>query len=446
MLCMNVSARIKSLATAPSSLLPIAYLRILFGLTLFTEAIRHFAHGWIEAIYILPPLHFPYPGFHWLEPLPGIGMYLVFAALAVLGLVVALGWKTRFTLPLLTLTYLYIFLLEQSTYNNHYYFYLLIGFVLILLPSGKLLSLDARKHGASRISTVERWNLWLIQFTLALPYVFGGVAKLNSDWLFAQQPVRIWIADYSGTLLQPFFSLAWAPHILSWGGTLLDLFIVPALMWKKTRWAAVIVALVFHTTNSFWFTIGLFPFVMILITPIFFDASWWEKLHKRYVPQSNKLLHSKPFIRWVAIVFVCVQLLLPFRHHLIAGNVYWNMMGGRFSWLMKSTDKKGSMNIFVRDPASGDELPIDAADYLTPLQLRVVAKHPTMLLDFAQHLTSFIQTPSGATPIIRAEIEFAFNGRESQYLIDPDVDLLSITPQTPLEDWILPLSSKFTEK
>jgi hypothetical protein len=45
--------------------------------------LRFAARGWIAGIYIDPAYHFPYWGFAWVRPWPGVGMYLHFAALAL---------------------------------------------------------------------------------------------------------------------------------------------------------------------------------------------------------------------------------------------------------------------------------------------------------------------------------------------------------------------------
>ncbi|MDF2697959.1 MAG: Vitamin K-dependent gamma-carboxylase, partial [Labilithrix sp.] len=38
------------------------------------------------------------------------------------------------------------------------------------------------------------WVLWLVRFQIGLVYFYGGVGKLETDWLFRAMPLRIWLA------------------------------------------------------------------------------------------------------------------------------------------------------------------------------------------------------------------------------------------------------------
>ena len=59
-------------------------------------------------------------------------------------------------------------------------------------------------------------------------------------------------------------------YVFVWGGLLYDLLVVPGLLLRRTRLLAVILTLLFHGTNSWLFTIGVFPWFMLFSTPIFF--------------------------------------------------------------------------------------------------------------------------------------------------------------------------------
>lgn len=59
---------------------PVAF-RVVFGANLLYEVFRYFEKGWIERYYIRSETYFHYAGFRWLQPWPGIGMYVHFAAL-----------------------------------------------------------------------------------------------------------------------------------------------------------------------------------------------------------------------------------------------------------------------------------------------------------------------------------------------------------------------------
>ena len=65
-------------------------------------------------------------------------------------------------------------------------------------------------------------------------------------------------------------------YLISYGGLLFDLLIVPLLLWRRTRPLAFLVALAFHLTNWYLFNIGIFPWLMIAATLLFFPPSWPE--------------------------------------------------------------------------------------------------------------------------------------------------------------------------
>ena len=59
-----------------------------FGLLMFWEVTRYFYFGWVEELYPKSQFHFQYEWFSWIEPFPGNGMYLLFAALGILALMI----------------------------------------------------------------------------------------------------------------------------------------------------------------------------------------------------------------------------------------------------------------------------------------------------------------------------------------------------------------------
>ena len=107
---------------------------------------------------------------------------------------------------------------------------------------------------------------------MGVVYFFGGIAKLNADWLQGQ-PMRLWLP---GSIrlpgLEPLLAHPASALLISWGGLLLDLLVVPALLWRRTRPYAFAAAIVFHLINSEMFDIGVFPWLAIWCTALFFDA------------------------------------------------------------------------------------------------------------------------------------------------------------------------------
>ena len=82
---------IKKRVDTPTDTASVVLLRIVFGLLMFWEMVRYYYNGWIRELYARPQFHFQYEWFQWLRPLPEEAMYLLFASLAILSLMIALG-------------------------------------------------------------------------------------------------------------------------------------------------------------------------------------------------------------------------------------------------------------------------------------------------------------------------------------------------------------------
>jgi len=75
-----------------------------------------------------------------------------------------------------------------------------------------------------------------------LPYAFGAVAKLNSDWCFRAQPLRLWVAARL-----PGLAAGRAPLLAAWARLVFDALMAPALLWPPTRFSVAFPAsLLFH--------------------------------------------------------------------------------------------------------------------------------------------------------------------------------------------------------
>jgi len=133
---------IKKRVDTPTDTASVVLLRIVFGLLMFWEMTRYYYNGWIRELYVKPKFHFQYEWFQWLKPLPEEAMYILFASLAILSLMIALGLFYRISTLLFFLGYSYFFLVERAIYNNHYYLICLLSLMLILAPLHRSWSLD----------------------------------------------------------------------------------------------------------------------------------------------------------------------------------------------------------------------------------------------------------------------------------------------------------------
>ncbi len=450
------------------------FFRIVFGAIMTWEVYRYFTYNWISRYYIEPTVHFIYYGFSWVKPWPGKGMYIHFFACGVFAFCVLIGFFYRIAATLFFLGFSYVFLLDQTRYLNHFYLVCLISLIMIFLPAERALSVDAVLRPKIRSDTAPAWTLWLLRAQIGIAYFFGGIAKLNSDWLHGE-PMRTWLNPL--TKLQvfgPLFAKEWVIYSFVFGGLLLDLLVVPLLLWRRTRPYAFVAAIVFNLLNSVIFQIGIFPWFMLGATFIFFPPDtvrrivrWIKRAYESAdhadesaevtraiaeptpnptpvsaVANSDHLSRKQKIVATVLAAYLLLQFTLPLRHHLYSGNVSWTEEGHNFSWHMKLRTKQGEALFTVRDPLSGQTWTVDAKEHLDARQLKKIATHPDIILQFSHYLAELKRREGYENVEVRARVMSSLNGRKPQLLIDPNADLAKKQLSLWQADWILPLTER----
>ena len=265
--------------STPVDIAPLVFFRIAFGGLMTCQPILYLWQGFVRQYWIEPEFHFKYPLFEWVDPLPGEGMIWLHLALAAAAFFVTVGFLYRLNATLLFLGTTYVFLCEQALYQNHSYLICLLCFLTIFLPAHRSLSVDARLRPHIRSETAPTWTIWLLRFQIGVPYFFGGVAKLNPDWLVGE-PLREWLPRASDfPIFGPYFGEEWAVYLFSYGGLLIDLAALPLLLWRRTRLLVYVALFLFHLMNARLFMIGVFPWMMIVLTALFFEADWPRRLY-----------------------------------------------------------------------------------------------------------------------------------------------------------------------
>ena len=435
---------------ASTDITPLAYFRIAFGAIMLWEVWRYFNHGWIDRYYVNPTFHFTYFGFSWVAPWPESYMYVHFFLLGILAFCILLGLCYRIVMPLFFLGFTYVFLLDMAQYLNHFYLICLISFLMIWIPAHRTLSLDAYWRPSLRALTAPAWTLWLLRLQLGIAYFYGGIAKINADWLQGE-PLRAWLADATDfPLLGRWFTEEWMVYGMAYGGLLLDLLIVPFLMWKRTYPYACIAGLLFHLMNARLFSIGIFPWFMIAATLVLFYPYRWPKpakLWRQGVAKSSSSAGTDEISGFQSItltalgVYMAIQLLMPFRHFLYPGNVSWTEEGHNFSWHMKLRDKASDVWFFVKDPKTAEQWKEDPTHYLTRRQFEKMAGRPDMILQFAHFLAQDYEKRGKGRMEVYAEAKASLNGRKSQWLIDPKTNLAAQPRSLGIASWITPLTT-----
>ncbi|WP_046744874.1 HTTM domain-containing protein [Kordia zhangzhouensis] len=436
---------------------PLAVFRVGFGVMMCYGIIRFWVHGWIESIYLDPKFHFSYYGFEWVQPI-GEYTYLIFAICGLSALFVALGLKYRLAIVTFFLSFTYIELMEKTTYLNHYYFISILSFLMIFLPANATFSVDnlIRKK---RYQHIPRWTIDAIKLLLGIVYFYAGLAKINSDWLFKAQPLKIWLPSkydlpfIGNTLMQQ----DWFHYAMSWSGMLYDLCIPFLLLYRKTRLFAFALVVFFHVFTRVLFPIGMFPFVMIVGTLIFFDAGFHEKviafiktiLH-RFLNINTTVIDTistykiayTNFIIPLVVTFFTIQLLFPFRYLLYPGELFWTEQGYRFSWRVMLMEKMGNTTFKIIDKKTGAFFYVNNGDFLTPLQEKQMSFQPDFILEYAHYLGNHFTSQGHENVGVYVESYVALNGRLSQPFIDKNVDLYQQKESFKHKHWILPFNDE----
>lgn len=435
----------------PVSITPLVSFRIAFGLLMFLSSLRFWWRGWVTAVYVLPKFHFSYFGFSWVQPLPGIGMHLIFGLMALSALCMALGLFYRWTSVLFFLSFTYIELIDLTTYLNHYYFISLVAFLMIWLPANRHYALDATWRPAIRCREVPAWTIGILRFQMGIVYFFAGLAKLNPDWMLEAIPLKIWLPAKSHLpLIGPLLYQSWLAYVFSWFGALYDLLIPFFLINPKTRNIAYLFVLIFHGATALFFPgIGMFPYIMIVCSTIFFSAAFHERILSRlpfYRERSGTVFQYRGIPVWQAAIwiYIAIQLLAPMRFVLYPGHLFWNEEGYRFSWRVMLMEKSGATYFKVRD-ADGRQAEVNNAEFLTPLQEKMMSTQPDMILQYAHFLAREYNKRGFKEPKVFAEVYVALNGTRSRLFIDSNVNLAAEPISIRHYPWVLPYHPKKTE-
>ena len=439
----TLARRVPAWLAEPVSIAPLAWFRVLFGLLMVGAMVRFWAKGWIRELYVDPAFHFPYAGFAWVKPLGPFGTHALFALIAVSALGILLGWRYRLSAWAFFLSFTYAELMDKANYLNHYYFVSLVAFLLLWVPAHGAFSLDARRNPALRRLEVPRWQVGIFKLQVGFVYFFAGLAKLNADWLFQAQPLSLWLPAKSHLpVLGPFLEYRATAFLFSWAGAAFDLTLAFFLLWRRTFPFAYAAVAVFHLLTAWLFPmIGVFPWVMLVAASIFFPADFHERLLSLPAKSAGTALpfppRPRPFPALLGLFFV-VQALLPLRHHLYAGRLFWTEEGYRFSWRVMLMEKAGHATFYVSTPGAPGRTEVTNRDYLTPVQEKMMATQPDMILDFARHIAADYARRGLPDPEVKVHSYVTLNGRGSRLYVDSTVDLASIPPGSALVPWLVP--------
>ncbi|MDP2345343.1 MAG: HTTM domain-containing protein [Deltaproteobacteria bacterium] len=422
---------------APVDPAGLAAFRILFGVVVAAGAARFLASGFLDKLYGCDARYFRYPGLAWVPvPSPDVigALYLAFIALGVL---IAAGLFFRVACAAFTILFTWVQLVDVTNYLNHYYLVVLLAFLLTLSPANARFSVDARWFGAGRRS-IPFFFTALLRFQVGCVYVCAAIAKLGADWLVYGQPMGLWLpARDELPLLGPLLALPFVPLVFSLCGFLYDASIVWLLLWRRTRPLAYVAVLVFHGLTFALFEIGMFPFIMVTTTTIFFHPSW----PRRWVAKGADDVDAAPQriarpVLALAMLWVAFHVAFPLRCQVIGDDVLWDEAGMRWSWRVMVREKSGSLTYRVTRPG-GRVVVVGPHDLLTPRQANEMIGQPDLILQLAHHIRDDFAA-GGVVVEVRADALVSLNARRTHRFVDPTVDLALVEDTAGRPAWILP--------
>jgi hypothetical protein len=439
----------------PVSPLSLAVFRIAVGAMLVWDCWRFIRYDRIYRYWIEPDFHFTYPGFHWVAPLPEPWIWFAWLAMGVCALLVMVGLFYRVAVVALTVLFSYFFLLDKAEYLNHFYLVILFLILLCFMPAHRALSLDAKLFPSVRGERVSYANVAVLRLQMEIMLIYAGLVKLTPDWL-AGEPLGLWLRSQSEDFTFGFlFHYDWVILAGTWGTVALHVLGAPLLLWHRTRLATFLVYCTFHAANSVFFNIGIFPWLTIAATTIFFAPDWplrlarwfhglFEALPPQIPPAASRAagagaIRLIPMTALAAIAtWTAVQIALPIRAGAFPTEVRWSGDGHRFSWRMRIYDRRAEGVFIVR---SGDETwEVDPRDYLSDRQSSKMLVRSDMIHQFANHLEAVWREAGHGDVEVRAEIWKSLNGRPPQPFVDADVDLTAVDLAYARSDpWVLPI-------
>jgi uncharacterized membrane protein YphA (DoxX/SURF4 family) len=292
-------AAFDALLAQPVSLRSLALLRVLTGPAVLLHLQPFLADAADGRIY-RDAFYEPYAG--WYPEAPR-GLYIALLVLAAVAAVaMSLGLLTRVATAVTFAIVTYNLFLSTTHFHNNRAYLVIVLAVLTLAPCGRELSLDAwrrRRHGRPAGDLrAPGWPLWLLRFECAAIYAASGTSKLlDPDW-------------FGGTVTwervtQSRDELQWLPHwalsvitsrdvhtVAAKLIVLTELSIAAGLWSRRTRYAAVWVAVVFHTTIEASASVQVFSYLGIIVLVIWAVPSTRDRvlrLDPRLVPAARAL-------------------------------------------------------------------------------------------------------------------------------------------------------------
>ncbi|XP_022081275.1 vitamin K-dependent gamma-carboxylase-like [Acanthaster planci] len=481
--------RFVNLMNEPRDPSALALVRILYAILMLIDIPQERGMSRID-VRFGNPNHCHFPLFNILQPLPVDWMYVVYLVMLIGALGILLGAFYRVSCVLLIIPYWYIFFLDKTAWNNHTYLYGLLSFQLFFLDANRFWSIDGLRNPKLRNAHIPLWNYALIRIQIFFVYFLAGIKKIDADWLFGYSMGRLsahWVFDPFKLIMADKYVDLLIVHI---GGFLLDLTVGFFLFFDRTRPYAFVFCGSFHAMNSQIFSIGMFPYAMIATMPVFCYADWPNSLLSRLPTSLSSKLAATPDVQqrsdhcvyakqetpkevkpkgatakaaeaesrdqrvperhhYLATCFftlyIAVQLFLPFSHFVTKGYNSWTQGLYGYSWdMMVHNWHTQHVKVHFVDQKTGKTGYL-APEFFVPFSSRWIG-HGDMIKQFGTCVSRRLKSHGYEEPALYVDIWKSMNGRFSQRMWDPRVDIVT-APWSPFEDisWNLPLLTELSD-
>ncbi len=417
--------------------------RVFFGLLITLESFGAILTGWVKTVLIDPQFTFTFIGFEWLQPLPGFWMYAYYAVMGIFGVFVMLGYRYRISIIMFAIMWTITYLMQKSSYNNHYYLLIFLSVFMALVPANKYHSIDAKRNPDIISNSMPQWCSLLFVFQMAIVYTYASVAKMYPDWMDTTVVELLMKTKAHYYIIGDFLQQKWLHFFIAYAGIIFDLLVVPLLLFKKTRKYAFFASVFFHMFNSIVFQVGVFPYMSLALCLFFFEPKTIKNifLKKKELYQKGELIVPKQHNVYVLAfcTYFIIQILLPLRHWAIKDNVLWTEEGHRLSWRMMLRIRSGRTNFKVVNKETGKQIPIRVENFVSNKQRGNISSKPDFMWQFSQFLKKKFKDEQNMDVAVYVDSRVGINGNALQPFIDPSVDLASVKWNAfAHSDWILP--------
>jgi hypothetical protein len=303
--------RLDELLGRPVSMRSMALLRILIGPITLLHLRPILTAAWHGRIY-RDSFFQPYAAWY---PQPPRDLYIALLWLAALAAVaMTVGFRTRLATATVAVIVTYDLFLSTVNFHNNRAYLVIVLAALAITPCGRELSVDARLRSRrglpARPTTSPAWPLWLLRFEAATVYGASGLSKLlDPNWfdgtvtwqrltaVRARMDASVlpgWAVDL---LTNRSFNTVSAKIVIA-----TELFIALGLWSRRTRYAAIWVAICFHVAIQLSADVEVFSYLAIAALVIWAVPSTRDRvlLLDPTNPRHRRLATSVGALDWLA--------------------------------------------------------------------------------------------------------------------------------------------------